>query len=119
MNNYSAEKPVTFIKPLENKEILEGETVELKCEMDQAEQSVSWYKDGEPVKVDDRHTLTVDGVSHTLTIKDATLDDEADYTVRLGKEETTGSLFVEGKNLLLSNIQDQENVTVDSFLRVS
>ena len=39
----------------------------------------------------------VDGCDHKMTIHDAILDDDAEYTVKIGDQSTTGRLNVEGK----------------------
>lgn len=60
-----------------------------------------WLKDGEQITITDGYEITVDGCRHILTIPDSTLDDEAEYTIMIGAQESTGLVLVEGKNMTL------------------
>ena len=93
----SSEKPLQFLIPLEEQTCSEGEIVTFICDVSRDNQIARWFRDGKEVVPSDKYETTVDGKTHTLTINDATLDDRAEYTVKVGDLESTGPLFVDGK----------------------
>ena len=56
-----------------------------------------WLRDGEQITVADGYDIVVDGTKHKLVIRRASLDDEAEYTVMVGNNESSTLLLVEGK----------------------
>lgn len=75
---------------------MEGDTLTLICEVNKPGVIAMWLKDGEQITITDGYEITVDGCHHILTIPHATLDDEAEYTVMIGNEESTGLVLIEG-----------------------
>jgi hypothetical protein len=69
--------------PLKEVQSVEGQTVSLSCELSKPDVPVVWLKDGVELQSDEHCALTVDGCMHSLTIHSATLEDEAEYTIRL------------------------------------
>lgn len=99
------EKPLKITKPLsERYNSVEGDTLTLVCEVNKPGVVAMWLKDGEQITITDGYEITVDGCRHILTIPDVTLDDEAEYTIMIGSEESTGLVLIEGKVLLLTNL---------------
>ena len=53
------------------------------------------------IKVDNRHLISEEDATFTLTIKDVTIDDDAEYTVKAtnpaGSVSTSAELFVNEK----------------------
>lgn len=90
-----AEEPIRFSKDLQPQECVEHETVEFVCEVTKA-MPVTWYKDGKPIHDSDQYQLTSTGMVHRLTIADAKIEDEADYSVTAGHLKSTASLLVDG-----------------------
>ena len=94
---FGAEPTAEFTVPLKEVQSVEGQTVEMSCELSKPGQKVTWLKDGVELKPDDRCQVVVDGCVHRLTIRDATLEDEAEYTVKLTDTVSTkATLWVEG-----------------------
>lgn len=92
----------TLLTELKPKEITEGETVKLVCKVKgKPEPEIEWFKDDEPVETDQRIKVDYGEQESTLTIKDAVLDDEADYkcvvTNDLGSVSTTAEVLVNKK----------------------
>ena len=56
-----------------------------------------WLRDGEQITVADGYDIVVDGTKHKLVIRRASLDDEAEYTVMVGNNESSTLVLVEGK----------------------
>ena len=92
-----AEPSAEFTLPLNEVQSVEGQTVEMACELSKPGQTVTWLKDGVELVPDDRCVVVVDGCQHRLTIHSATLEDEAEYTVKLTDDITSkATLWVEG-----------------------
>ncbi len=89
--------------PLKDVTVKEEETVTLQCELSKPNQKVKWFKNGKELKPDKKRGIEpkVDGMKHTLTIPKSILDDTAEYSVRIGDQETKGKVTVEGKKISL------------------
>jgi len=79
---------------------LEGDSTRLECEIAAGPNpEVSWFKDDEPIREDDRITFEDNGDVHALVIQPAEIDDENVYkcVVRnaVGSVETSGEVVVE------------------------
>jgi len=91
------EPTAEFTVPLKEVQTVEGQTTEMSCELSKPGQKVTWLKDGAELQLDDRCEAVVDGCTHRLTIRNATLEDEAEYTVKLTDDVSTkATLWVEG-----------------------
>ena len=58
---------------------------------------VTWYKDGKEIVSNDHFQIVSDGCDHTLVFKDIVLDDQAQYTAKVGEENTSAAVWVEGQ----------------------
>ena len=78
--------------------ITEGDTVTLEAEVSKPGVESAWFKDDLEIlpDVDEKFDILVDGTKHALTIHDATVEDEAEYTIEVGDESSTAALLVEG-----------------------
>ena len=94
------ETKATFTVPLKDVTVPEEESVTLECELSKPDQKVKWFKNGKEIKPDRKRGISpkVEGTKHTLTIPKTLKDDTAEYTVKIGDEETKGKLTVEGMN---------------------
>jgi len=91
------EPSAEFTVPLKEVQSVEGQTVEMTCELSRPGQQVTWLKDGVELVPDDRCAILVDGCQHRLIINNATLEDEAEYTVKLTDDVSSkATLWVEG-----------------------
>ncbi|GFS00827.1 titin [Elysia marginata] len=90
-----SEEPLEIIVPLKELEVTEGDTATLTCKVNKPNVKATWYKEGVPVTSGDRCVLAMDGDTHTLTLRDADLEDEAEYTIKLGDKSSTALLLVE------------------------
>jgi hypothetical protein len=93
---FFAEEPVVFTIPLKDVKCTEHEEVTLECEISRPDRPLTWQKDGMDLPINARFEVMVDGCSHKLVINDAQLDDTAEFTVRIGDQESTAKLEVEG-----------------------
>ncbi len=85
--------------PLKDVTVKEEETVTLRCELSKPNQKVKWFKNGKEIKPDKKRGIEpkVDVTKHILTIPKSILDDTAEYSVKIGDQETKGKVTVEGK----------------------
>lgn len=90
------EPPTQFIIPLNEATCQEGEDVTFTCEVTDEKIPARWFKDSEKLQPSDKHVMKKDGRVHTLTIKDAQLEDRAEYTIELKDRKSSAPLFVEG-----------------------
>lgn len=97
------EAPVRITVPLpQTTTILEGDTTTLQAEVSKEGAETAWFKDDLEIlpDVDEKFDIAIDGAKHSLTIRDATIDDEAEYTIEVGTESSTGALLVDGMPFL-------------------
>ena len=86
-----------FTVPLKDQYTKEFEHVEFECEISKPDRQVAWYKNGEEVPMDARIEITVDGCIHKMIINEAYTEDSAEYTVKIGDQQTSAKLVVEGR----------------------
>ena len=87
-----------FIVPLKDITVTEHEEVTMQCSISKPDRELTWFKDGEEIApIDARIKIMVDGCDHKIVLHDAQLDDDAEYTVKIGDQSTTGRLHVEGR----------------------
>ena len=88
-----------FLTPLEDKTVMEKDSVTLICVISKVDKPATWTKGGKTVEQSDRVVITVAGAEHTLTINSSLLDDEDKYTIRIEDKESTCKLTVTGKHI--------------------
>ena len=99
---FITESPLEFRTPLRDRlECLEGDTITLACELNKPNKPAMWLRDGEQITVADGYEIIVDGNVHKLVIRRASFDDEAEYTIMVGNNESSTMVFVEGENNLI------------------
>ena len=85
-----------FTEKLKETRIVEGAVGTLTCKVNK-QHKVTWFKDGKEMKPKSTtYEIIEENLEHTLKIPKATLEDEAEYTVRLPEDETKAMLWVEG-----------------------
>lgn len=91
------EEPLKLLEPLTDQDVIESQTATLTCKVSKPGQAATWLKDGKPIKAGKKYEMREENGVHTLVIKDTTLEDEAEYTVKFGDDVTsTATVFVEG-----------------------
>ena len=109
------EKAPEFKKPLEDKEVIEKETMTLTCELNKPNMPVQWFKDGKEVKPDKKRiTVSMDQYLHQLVIADVTVEDAAKYTCKYGDVSTECTIKVEGR--FYKKINFPKNIYADFSL---
>ncbi|XP_033610004.1 leucine-rich repeats and immunoglobulin-like domains protein 3 isoform X2 [Cryptotermes secundus] len=93
----TVEEPPSFVKPMENKEIIAGEPIVLGCMASGSPKpKLTWRKDGRDLTVTERHFFTAD--DQLLVIVDTDLSDAGTYECQmsnmLGTEQGFSQLSV-------------------------
>ena len=94
-----AESPIHIVKPLEPvTSATENDDVAFECEVSKPDVPGAWFKDDLEIlpEVDEKYDVILEGVTHGLTVHEVMPDDEAEYTLEIGKESTTTKLVLEG-----------------------
>ena len=77
--------------------VMEGESATFSCPVSRTNAEIQWQKNGQSILENaPRFTQTVENKTLSLTIKDAKLDDDADYIVICGEAKCSAHLYVEG-----------------------
>ncbi|KIH46991.1 immunoglobulin I-set domain protein, partial [Ancylostoma duodenale] len=111
----TVEPQLTFLTPLKDQEITEGENAEFQVETNAKPRTVKWYKNGQEIKQDARTIITEEETKFKLVIKNATRDDAADYKVVLtnsaGDVDSSAKLTVKkakpGVPKIIKGLEDQ------------
>jgi len=93
------------VKQLEKQAVIEGEPATFTCEVAKvtSDMPITWLRDGKPLPADSGcQVSTVDKVL-TLHIPKTVLDDEAEYTVVVGKTKSTAELLVDGESITVED----------------
>ena len=77
---------------------METRTETFECELSKPNQKVTWLRDGVELDVADTHyKISTAECTYSLTVVNCTLDDTAEYTLRVDDVSTSATLLVEGK----------------------
>lgn len=100
--HYYIAVPVDYVTPLQDVDVKEGETAVLTCEINKTDVTAVWSKEGEDITPDDqKYTISVDNYTHSLTIADCDIEDDAEYTITINEHTSVGNVFVEGKSCFI------------------
>lgn len=94
----SSEHPLRFQEELQSKEVEEGDTVLLCCELSKPGVRVEWRKGRVPLRPGGKYEMKQDGCELQLRIRDVTPLDKGDYTCSAGDLQTTAIVKVKGMN---------------------
>ena len=90
------EIPMKFVKPLTDQSVMEKQPFTFTCEVTRPNVKARWLRDGQELTPADGYEITVDGLTHTLTKKEAVLEDKAKYTVIIEGKSSAANLTVSG-----------------------
>ena len=91
------EIPLEFTTPLKETEIVEGANVTLEVQVSKPDAEVTWFKDDIQIAPDEHHKIVAEGTIRRLSIDRASIDDEAEYSVKVADKVTKAMLWVEGE----------------------
>lgn len=90
--------PVLFKQPLENKEMEEGKSVSLRCELTKADATVVWKKGEATLQASAKYEMKQKGTVAELVIHNAEPEDAGRYTCDTGEQQTTAQVKIHGRN---------------------
>ncbi|ELT91014.1 hypothetical protein CAPTEDRAFT_109828, partial [Capitella teleta] len=90
--------PYKFIAGLTDMVVIQGETVTMKCKVTKEDGKVIWKKNGKQIKSNRKHEIQRDGTDLTLTLRDITPEEQAEYTCQYEDDTSNCNLLVEGKS---------------------
>lgn len=91
------ELPIEFTKPLKDLEIMENQPLTLTCQVNKPDLVATWQKDGKNIDASDRVQIVRDGVTHTLKIDKAVLEDDSVYKCTIKDRKTSARVTVKGE----------------------
>lgn len=104
----SAEEKLKFLDPIEDIETQERKSINFVCKVNRPDVTVQWMKAGQAVELSKRIVYRVDGLKHTLTIKDCLMDDEGEYTAVVGNDKCAAELIIsEAPTDFTAQLKDQ------------
>ncbi|CAL2029366.1 unnamed protein product [Caenorhabditis brenneri] len=112
----TVEPKITFLKPLKDQTITEGENAEFSVETNTKPRTVKWYKNGQEIKPDARFVIEQKtDTKYQLVIKNAVRDDAATYKIVLentaGEADSSAQLTVKkakaGLCKIVKGLEDQ------------
>lgn len=107
IHSFSSEYPYKFVKVLKSQQLIEKDTVTLACELDDAGGDVTWFKDGEEIKQDNKRVQAVkDGRKRKLLIKDAKVSDAGQYSCVSNADKTQAELVINYLNKFNKKLKD-------------
>lgn len=90
------EKPVEVIKQLEDEEVAEKQTATFVCALSKPRLKVTWYKDDQKIKENDRIQFAQEGKIYKLIINNAQIEDRGTYKIKFEEAESSAQLSVKG-----------------------
>ncbi|XP_053913944.1 obscurin isoform X11 [Cuculus canorus] len=101
--------PVTFKRPLENKESEEGSTAAFCCELSKPNTAVEWRKGGVGLQPSQKYEIRQRECLVELLIHNLKLEDTGEYSCDTGDQETKASLTVKALPVLFKKeLKDKE-----------
>ncbi|XP_023563514.1 obscurin isoform X3 [Octodon degus] len=86
--------PVRFLRELQAQEVVEGDTVHLRCELSRAGASLEWRKDALQLFPCAKYQMLQEGLAAELQVCGAEPEDSGDYTCDTGHMQSTAHLEV-------------------------
>lgn len=92
-----ADTPVYFVKTLEDLEALEGDnSVQLDVTLSKPDVHVDWHFDDVQLQPSEKYEFVISDADRSLLVYDINLDDEGEYSCRVGDTSTTAFVAVLG-----------------------
>lgn len=104
----STEEKLRFLEPIEDVETQERKSISFVCKVNRPNVTVQWMKAGQEVALSKRVVYRVEGLKHTLTIKDSLMEDEGEYTAVVGDDKCAAELIIsEAPTDFTAQLKDQ------------
>ncbi len=88
-----SDKPLTLklMSPLKDQTVFEEDSVTLTCKLSKPDQEVKWFRKDKvtAIQPNSKYEILSEGTTYSLTIRNASLADVAEYTCKCGMFITT------------------------------
>ena len=82
-----------------------AETAVLECEVSHPKAEATWLKDGQPITPEEltskKYEVVSDGRKRRLIIHDVVKDDNAEFTCKVGDNQTVANVNVKGEEIIM------------------
>lgn len=95
-----SERPVVFLRSLEDVEAEEGGKVCLQCEVSKRAVTPVWRRDGTTLRASEKHQILHSGTSLSLIVHELRRDDAGEYSCDVGTSQSKAHVVVRGKSNL-------------------
>ncbi|KAK6753134.1 hypothetical protein RB195_012622 [Necator americanus] len=114
----ATEETVKIVKQLEPKQTYrKGDTVTLMIELDRETYEVEWYKDGEPIQVNEKCSVETNGVICKLTVENVDSTDSGNYTIVSNGSQSIAKISVsDAPRFTTEEMEDVINVKKDEHI---
>uniref|UniRef100_A0A4W3GQM3 Immunoglobulin superfamily member 22 n=1 Tax=Callorhinchus milii TaxID=7868 RepID=A0A4W3GQM3_CALMI len=94
-------EPLKFVSELKPVTVTERQTGVFECKLTKRVDGVLWRWNGAELKRDEKHDITVseDGLTHTLKVKDVRPSDLGLYSVCVGDKTSSGQMLIDSTSL--------------------
>ncbi|XP_029906333.1 obscurin [Myripristis murdjan] len=103
--------PPSFKLPLVNQEVMEGNSVVMRCELNKPATSVEWRRGEELLRNGDKYQMRKKDLQVEMKIVDVSLEDMGDYSCICGEQKTTATVMVTERPITF--IQELKNIQVE------
>ncbi len=93
-----AEEPLEILEPLTDQEVMESQTITLRCVVSKPSVPATWKFAGRKLTDGGRYELRVEETVHTCVIKDARTEDQGQYRIDIADKNSECQVFVTGKS---------------------
>jgi len=95
---YFSELPPKLITPMTDTTVITGDRATFEIELSKGDAIVRWFKDDIELQFSEHVQLSIDGKRQKLLIYNCENPDAGLYSCKVGNEECSGRLKVEGKH---------------------
>ncbi|XP_068196494.1 obscurin [Antennarius striatus] len=108
------ERPLEVADPIKNVKAKEKSSAILTCKFSASLKEVKWFKGQVPLAPSEKYNMKKDATRAQLTIQSLTVEDSGEYCCQSGPAKTTGTLFVEEREIKVTKHLADMEVDEDS-----
>uniref|UniRef100_A0A2K6FXV0 Immunoglobulin superfamily member 22 n=1 Tax=Propithecus coquereli TaxID=379532 RepID=A0A2K6FXV0_PROCO len=112
------DEPLKFLGDLKPQKVTERQTAVFEIRLSKKDPNFVWKFNGKELKRDDKYEITVseDGLTHTLKIKDARLSDSGEFSAQVGNLEQKAQLTIDHDTLKIVRVKERSRACLECEL---